>query len=58
VNVHKHNTKQQIPARIEKNMVNVANKWFSWALLCQVATCRYHACDYRKRSFYRIFNTL
>ena len=27
-------------------------------LVCQVATCRFLACVYRRRSFYRIFNAL
>ena len=42
------------------NMVNseLANKLFSWALVRQVATCRFHACVYRRRSFYRIYNAL
>ena len=35
----------------------VANKLFSWALVCQVATCHLHAFVYRS-SFYRIFNAL
>ena len=35
----------------------LANKLFSWALVRQVATYRFHACVYR-RSFYRIFNAL
>jgi len=26
----------------------VANKLFSWALVCQVAMCRFHACVYRR----------
>ena len=35
-----------------------ANKLFSWALVRQMATCHFHACVYRRRSFYRIFNAL
>ena len=29
-----------------------------FTLVRQVATCRFHACVYRRRSFYRIFNVL
>ena len=36
----------------------VTNKLFSWALAHKVATCRFHACVYARRSFYRIFNAL
>ena len=47
---------------IEKNMAiwppKVANKLFSCALVHLLATCRFHACVYRRRSFYGIFNTL
>jgi len=44
----KHNT---IATRIEKKYGEVANELFSWALLRQVATCRFHACVYRRKAF-------
>ena len=55
VSVQKHNT---ITTQIENKYDEVANKLFSWALVHQVATCHFHACVYRRRSFYRIFNAL
>ena len=49
------NTTQQHES---KKYGELVNKLFSWALVRQVATCRFHACVYRRRSFYRIFNAL
>ena len=36
----------------------VVNKLLSLALVRQVATCCFHTCVYRRRSFYRIFSAL
>jgi len=55
VSVQKHNT---ITTQIEEKYSEVANKLFSWALVHQVAMCRFHACVNKRRSFYRIFSTL
>ena len=52
---YKNTTQEQHES---KKYGELANKLFSWALVCQVATCRFHACVYRRRSFYRIFNAL
>ena len=41
-----------------KKYGELANKLYSWTLVRQVATCRFHVCVYRRRSFYRIFNAL
>ena len=41
-----------------KKYGELANKVFSWALVRQVATCHFHACVYKRRSFNRIFNAL
>ena len=50
------NTAQQ--QHESKKYGELANKSFSWALIHQVATCRFHAYFYRRRSFHRIFNAL
>jgi len=34
------------------------NRLFSWALVRQVATCRFYVCVYRRRILYRIFNAM
>ena len=51
MSVSKNNT---ITKRIGK-IWEVVNKLFSWALVRHVS---FHACVYRRRSFYRIFNSL
>ena len=53
---YKNKTQEQHES--EKKYCEKAKKLFSWALVRQVATCRFYACVYRRRSFYRIFNAL